>query len=83
MFMEDQTIENIVEAKKTVSQYNDGLTNLDLIPLRELLEQQILGATDTFTLVEINGETNNSLSELEISSDVPLRRSIKNQCPST
>ncbi|KAJ0102904.1 hypothetical protein Patl1_04799 [Pistacia atlantica] len=36
VFVEDQTIQDVEKAKKVVPQYNDGLIDLDLVPLTDL-----------------------------------------------
>ena len=83
VFMEDQTIQDIKIAEKTVSQYSDDLTNLDPVPLRDLSYQQSSDLADVFIPVEIDGETHDQLPVPQILSDVPLKRSTRDWRPST
>ena len=96
VFMEDQTIQDILKTDTPVPQCSDGLIDLDPVPLTHVPtevrdvqdDQHDTGDVDTdSTPVEMgdNAHEQSPVSEvpLEVLPDVPLRRSIRDRQPST
>ena len=91
VFMEDQTIRDILKTDTPVLQYNNGLIDLDLVPLTHVPtevrdvqdDQHDTGDVDIgSTPVEMgdNAYEQSPVSKvpLEVLLDVPLMRSIRN-----
>ena len=96
VFMENQTIQDILKTDTLVPQCSDGLIDLDPIPLTHVPtevrdvqdDQHDIGDVDTdSTPVEMgdNAHEQSPISKvpLEVLSDVPFRRFIRDRQPST
>ena len=92
MFMEDHTIQDIEKTDAIEFQYSDNLIDLDPVPLTHLPtqvedeahdDQHVIGDVETPTQVEMDDDVHEQSPVVEVPPNIPLRRSTRDQHPST